>query len=189
MFSSLFKKSDTLGLTIKFGIIVRQGSLYHFYSKIVYDNQYPLKFSRRNLCYTHNMEEQKSAEPKVDQANTHKSETASTASSTKPQLESNVLAALAYAIPLVMGVVVLLTEKENKFVRFHAFQSIIFGLVWYGASAIATSLYIILIGLILSPIITVAGVALWFFLMWKAYNNQEYQLPFVGKIAHDQVYR
>lgn len=107
--------------------------------------------------------------------------------SQKPQLEPNVMGALAYAIPLVMGVVVLLTEKDNKFVRFHAFQSIIFGLVWYGASAIASSLYVILIGLILSPIVTVAGVALWFFLMWKAYNYQEYQLPIVGKIAHDQV--
>ncbi len=135
------------------------------------------------------MEENQPAEPKADQTSTHKSETASTVSSTKPQLEPNVLGALAYAIPLIMGIVVLLTEKENKFVRFHAFQSIIFGLVWYGASTIAASLYIILIGLILSPIITVAGVALWFFLMWKAYNKEEYQLPFVGKIAHDQVYK
>lgn len=109
--------------------------------------------------------------------------------SQKPQIEPNVMAALAYAIPLVMGVVVILTEKENKFVRFHAFQSIIFGLVWYGASAVAGSLYVVLIGFILSPLVTVAGVALWFFLMWKAYNHVEYQLPFVGKVAHDQVYR
>ncbi len=111
------------------------------------------------------------------------------ATSSKPQLEPNVLAALSYAVPLVMGVVVLLTEKENKFVRFHAFQSIIFGLVWCGVSAIATSLYVVLIGLILSPVITVTGVTMWFFLMWKAYNKEEYQLPFVGKIAHDQTYK
>lgn len=109
--------------------------------------------------------------------------------SQKPQIEPNVMAALAYAIPLVMGVVVLLTEKENKFVRFHAFQSIIFGLCWAGASAIATSLHVVLIGLILSPLVAVTGVAVWFFLMWKAYNNVEYQLPFVGKVAHDQVNR
>jgi uncharacterized membrane protein len=107
--------------------------------------------------------------------------------SQKPQLEPNVMAALSYAIPLIMGIVVILTEKENRFVRFHAFQSIIFGIVWYGASAIAASLYVIFIGLILSPIVTVAGVVVWFFLMWKAYSNIEYQLPFVGKIAHDQA--
>ncbi len=124
------------------------------------------------MCYTQAMEE------KPDQA-----------TSSKPQLEPNVLAALSYAVPLVMGVVVLLTEKENKFVRFHAFQSIIFGLVWCGVSAIATSLYVVLIGLILSPVITVTGVTMWFFLMWKAYNKEEYQLPFVGKIAHDQTYK
>jgi len=133
------------------------------------------------------MDEQKPIEPKAEQKNTNKSETPLSASSTKPQLEPNVLAALAYAIPLVMGIVILLTEKENKFVRFHAFQSIIFGLVWYGASAIAASLHVVLIGFILSPLVTVAGVALWFFLMWKAYSKEEYQLPFVGKIAHDQV--
>lgn len=118
----------------------------------------------------------------------HQNKSASTAKSQKPQIEPNVMAALSYAIPLVMGVVVFLTEKENKFVRFHAFQSIIFGLCWAGASAIASSLYVVLIGLILSPLVTVAGVALWFFLMWKAYNNQEYQLPFVGKMAYDQIH-
>ena len=107
----------------------------------------------------------------------------------KPQIEPNVMAALSYAIPLVMGVVVFLTQKENKFVRFHAFQSIIFGLCWAGASAIASSLYVVLIGLYCYPRVTAAGVALWFFLMWKAYNNQEYQLPFVGKIAYDQVHK
>ena len=116
-------------------------------------------------------------------------ESTSKASPQKPQIESNVMAALAYAIPLIMGVVVLFSEKENRFVRFHAFQSIIFGIVWAGDSAIASNLTIVLIGFILSPIVNVAGVILWFYLMWKAYNNQEYQLPFVGKIAHDQVYK
>lgn len=109
--------------------------------------------------------------------------------SQKPQIEPHVMAALSYAIPLIMGMVVLLTEKENKFVRFHAFQSIIFGICWIGVSAIASSLYVVLIGLILAPLVTVAGVTLWFFLMWKAYNKEEYQLPYVGKIAHDQVYK
>jgi uncharacterized membrane protein len=116
-------------------------------------------------------------------------ESTSKAATQKTQIESNVMAALAYAIPLIMGVVVLFSEKENRFVRFHAFQSIIFGIVWAGASAIASNLTIVLIGFILSPIVNVAGVILWFYLMWKAYNNQEYQLPFVGKIAHDQVYK
>ena len=135
-------------------------------------------------CYTEPMEETNLAQPIPTQENVATTQN----QSTKPQLEPNVLAALAYAIPLVMGIVVLLTEKENKFVRFHAFQSIIFGLVWYGASAIAASLYVVLIGLILSPLVTVAGVTLWFFLMWKAYSKEEYQLPVVGKIAHDQVW-
>ncbi|MFA5776018.1 MAG: DUF4870 domain-containing protein [Patescibacteria group bacterium] len=111
------------------------------------------------------------------------------ANSQKPQIEPNIMAALSYAVPLVMGVVIFIMEKENKFVRFHAFQSIIFGLCWAGVAAIASSLHVLLIGFVLSPLVTVAGVALWFFLMWKAYNNQEYQLPFVGKIAYDQTHK
>ena len=107
--------------------------------------------------------------------------------SQKIQLEPNIMAAIAYALPGVMGVVIYVMEKENKFIRFHALQSIIFGLCWAGASALATSLTVFLVGFVLTPIINVAGVALWFFLMWKAYNNQEYQLPFIGKIAHDQA--
>jgi uncharacterized membrane protein len=111
------------------------------------------------------------------------------AKSQKPQLEPNVMAALAYAVPLVMGVVIILTEKDNKFVRFHAFQSILFGVCWAGASAIAHSLIVVLIGFILSPLVTVAGVALWFFLMWQAYTNVDYQLPYIGKLAHDQAHK
>jgi len=131
------------------------------------------------------MEETNPTQPSPTQENVANTQN----QSTKPQLEPNVLATLAYAIPLVMGIVVILTEKENKFVRFHAFQSIIFGPVWYGASAIAASLHVVLIGFILSPLVTVAGVALWFFLMWKAYSKEEYQLPVLGKIAHEQVYK
>lgn len=103
------------------------------------------------------------------------------------QLAPNVRAALAYAIPLVMGVVTLATEKDDKTVKFHAFQSIIFGLVWYGAWAISVSLNILLIGYLLTPLVTLTGVILWFLLMWKAYNKEEYELPIIGKIACEQA--
>ena len=48
--------------------------------------------------------------------------------SEKPyDLDPNVEAALSYLISPITGVVVFLLEKKNKFVRFHAMQSILFG--------------------------------------------------------------
>lgn len=102
-------------------------------------------------------------------------------------LEPNIEAALAYLVAPFTGVLVFLFERENKFVRFHAMQSILFGIASFAASWIAGMLVAVLVGVILIPLVAIASFILWLFLMWKAYNNEEYALPFLGKIAHDQV--
>lgn len=103
------------------------------------------------------------------------------------RLEPNVLATISYVLPGVLGLVMYLWEKDNRFVRFHAFQSILFGLVWFGASSMAASLQVFLIGFVLAPFIQFFGAAVWFLLMWKAYSNEEFRLPYLGDIAHRQV--
>ena len=49
--------------------------------------------------------------------------------------DANVAAALAYVLGWISGVVLLVTERQNRFVRFHALQSIlVFGalsLAWF----------------------------------------------------------
>jgi len=40
-------------------------------------------------------------------------------------MDANIAAALSYLVGFVTGVIFLLVEKENKFVRFHAMQSTI----------------------------------------------------------------
>src|SRR6478672_4373957 len=50
--------------------------------------------------------------------------------SNRTGLPSNVAAALA-CIPLFGGLVFYILEKEDRFVRFYAMQSIIFGGVWF----------------------------------------------------------
>lgn len=107
---------------------------------------------------------------------------------TKPySLEPNVEAALAYLLTPFSGLAVYLFEKENKFVRFHAMQSILFGVAVIVASGLAGALVVILIGLLLAPLISIAAILLWVLLMWKAYNNEEWELPILGKIARDQI--
>lgn len=96
---------------------------------------------------------------------------------------------LAYFLGPITGIIMLLTEKKNAFIRFHAMQST----VVFGAFIV---LYIILgiipvlgwiIALILSPILTLVSFILWLVLMWKAYNGERYKLPYFGDLAERQL--
>lgn len=123
--------------------------------------------------------------------NTTQNQTAGVASNSSGQkpynLESNVEAALSYLITPLTGVAVFIFEKNNKFVRFHAFQSILLGVIWIGLNFASTMLTFLLIGFVLVPVINIACFIAWLLCMWKAYNKVEFELPIIGKIAHSQV--
>lgn len=96
-------------------------------------------------------------------------------------LQQNITAMLAYLIGWISGLIILLIEKDNKFVRFHAMQSI---MVFGGLTIIS-----ILIGsmmfffIFLVPILNIIGIVLWILLMVKAYQGELFMLPFVGHHA------
>lgn len=92
-------------------------------------------------------------------------------------LPKNTAAALCYLLGWVTGIVFLLIEKEDKFVRFHAMQSV----VVFGILTLAS--FVPVVGLILSPFLMLAGFILWLVLMVKAYQGEEFELPIVGKLA------
>jgi uncharacterized membrane protein len=82
-------------------------------------------------------------------------------------------------------------------VRFHAFQSIFFNVAllvfWIVYMILASILGLVSLGF-LAPVmalvgllITVAILAYWIFLMYKAYNNELYKIPFIGDLAAKQV--
>ena len=100
-------------------------------------------------------------------------------------LEPNVSAAFTYLLPPISGIIFFLMERRNKFVRFHSMQSILFGAVSYTILTLVSSLKIVYIGYFLHPLATLAVFAIWMLLIWKAYQNEEYHLPFLGKIAKD----
>ena len=100
-------------------------------------------------------------------------------------LEPNVEAALSYLVPLLTGIPVFLMEKENKFVRFHAFQSILFGVAIVVISAVVDTFWYIFRAL--RPLVGIALFGGWLYIMWQAYNHKETQLPIIGKIAKDQI--
>jgi len=100
-------------------------------------------------------------------------------------LQPNIAGALAYFLGPVTGILFLLIEKQNKFVRFHAMQSTLtFGGIFVLNIVLG---FIPLLGWLAGTLLSLVSLVLWLFLMYKAFNNEEYELPVVGEIAKKQV--
>ena len=104
---------------------------------------------------------------------------------TSTGLNENVAGLLCYVLGWVSGLVFILLEQENKFVRFHAFQSIIVSGVLMVASFILG--WIPIIGGFLAGLISLLGLVLWIVLMVKAYQGKRYKLPWSGDLAERWV--
>lgn len=100
---------------------------------------------------------------------------------TSTGLQENVAGLLCYVLGWVSGLVFILLEAENKFVRFHAIQSIIvFGvlnIIWVPLQFIPP--LTLLIGWLIGGL----GFVLWIVLMVKAYQGVMYKLPVAGDLA------
>lgn len=103
-------------------------------------------------------------------------------------LDANVAGALTYLLGFVTGIAFLVLEKDSPFVKFHAMQSTIVSIGWIVGQMIFTAIPIIGWFLLL-PLWWAAGVILWVWLMWKAFQGERFKLPVVGDIAEQQVGR
>jgi uncharacterized membrane protein len=123
-------------------------------------------------------------------------------------LDSNVGAMLCYianfvcCLGLVLAVVFLFTEKENRFVKFHAVQSLLLAGVQIGVCLIMEILTWILgviLGMVhlgflafflnwgLGLILLVIFAIVWVIAGIKAYGGQQYKLPLIGDWASNMV--
>jgi uncharacterized membrane protein len=119
-------------------------------------------------------------------------------------LEANVGAMLCYianflcCIGLILAIVFLVTEKENRFVKYHAVQSL-----YLAGVQIVMGVVVAILGMILSMVlnmidmsilawILILGLRLILFLIFivfwliagiKAYGGQWYKLPVIGEFA------
>lgn len=113
-------------------------------------------------------------------------------------LDTNVGALLCYLpvclISLVYSIIVLVTEKDNRFMRFHAFQSLIISAIYLvvmialqvvGAGIAIAANSAILSGLfgLLSLVVVVAFIAAMIFGCIKGYQGQKFKFPVVGDMA------
>jgi uncharacterized membrane protein len=125
-------------------------------------------------------------------------------------LESNLGAALCYlanficCIGMVLAIVFLVTEKENRFVKFHAVQSL-----FLVGTQLAAGIVVEILGLIFSMVLNMVHLgwvgwilvlclrlvlflifcAIWLIAGFKAYGGQSYKLPLIGEFAWKTVYK
>ncbi|HYR74683.1 MAG TPA: DUF4870 domain-containing protein [Pyrinomonadaceae bacterium] len=119
-------------------------------------------------------------------------------------LESNVGAMLCYigniicCLGIILSIVFLITEKENRFVKFHAVQSLFLFAVY-----LVLSIVIEILGGILRIasldfvsffvtwglwcVVSLIILAFWLLAGMKAYGGQWYKLPAIGNLAWNIV--
>lgn len=116
-------------------------------------------------------------------------------------LEPNVAAMLAYLFGWLSGLIIFLIEKDDKFVRFAAAQSIVLSLTatvlwilysWVLGAIVVSTLFtggVAILGVfgLIAWVIGIGYFVVWIMLMVKAYQHQEWELPVVGKIARNFV--
>lgn len=110
-------------------------------------------------------------------------------------MTDNVAGALCYVLGLITGIVflVLAPYNQNKFVRFHAFQAIFFHVAFIGIWIVeaiismmlpwSLSVVMSLIGLV----VWLGGIAVWVWLIVKAYQGEKFKLPVIGDLAEKQA--
>ncbi len=100
---------------------------------------------------------------------------------TSTGLEDNIAGLLCYLVGWVSGLIFILIETQDKFVRFHAVQSIIV----FGTLNLIGIVFgwIPFFNMFIWPLVGGLGFVLWVVLMYKAYHGVMYKLPIAGDLA------
>jgi uncharacterized membrane protein len=109
---------------------------------------------------------------------------------TRSGFQPNIAAALSYTLTVLTGTVMFVVEIENKYVRFHALQAILFGVTWiilWILASIEMTVPIRIIGFLMTDLIlfvvVLGGFVLWLFLLYNAYIGIRFKIPVLGTIA------
>lgn len=101
-------------------------------------------------------------------------------------LSDNAIGALCYLGLVITGILFLVLEpySRNRVIRFHAFQAIFLNIAWIVVSVV---IGIIRVGLFLSPVISLAFIALWIYMIVTTYQGKTVVLPVIGPLAQKQA--
>ncbi len=113
-------------------------------------------------------------------------------------LAPNVAALLCYVptccfLGIIFAGVVAIVEKQSRFLRFHAFQSLLLNaaviVLWVGSMIIRTVMafsglgFVTLLAMLLTWLVLLAAAGFSIFMMVKANGGEEFQLPVIGDLA------
>lgn len=111
-------------------------------------------------------------------------------------LAPNVAGALSYVFGIITGVLFLILEKRDSFVRFHAAQSIVVSVAviaaWVGLTILSAILGVVpvigwLVGLGLSLVFGLLSLGLWLYMMFQAFQGKEWEVPYLGEQARRHI--
>lgn len=104
-------------------------------------------------------------------------------------MQANVAAGLSYVLGWVTGLVFFLVEKQNRFVRFHAMQSILF---FGGLSVLGIILnfvwgfgipFISFVALCINGLLGLVAFVGWIVLLINGFQGKYFKLPVIGDYA------
>jgi uncharacterized membrane protein len=99
----------------------------------------------------------------------------------RPETDTRSIAALAYVLGPVSGVICILLYRDDPYVRFHGWQSLLLGA---SVTLAVTALDAVpLLGLGMLFILFVGTVLLTLLLAWQAYRGRWFLLPLLGDVA------
>lgn len=100
-------------------------------------------------------------------------------------LDTTVAGPLCYLLGFITGLVFLVLEKNDRDVRFHAYQSLATFLALFVVSVVASAIPVL--GVLVQLLLTPLSLVLWVLLMWKAFQGERFKLPWAGDWAEEQV--
>jgi uncharacterized membrane protein len=113
-------------------------------------------------------------------------------------MTDNLAGALCYLVGFITGILflVLAPYNQNRTIRFHAFQSIFLNIAWFGVYIVATIISLafrvipflgVFVSIVLHLALFLAGIIIWFYMIFKTYNGEKIVLPIVGPYADKQA--
>ena len=100
---------------------------------------------------------------------------------------------VSYAVPPVSGIVMFILEKQDEVIRWHAAQSIVFGVAWVAlwvaywvlSTLIATLIPILgfLLSVFLWVVLFIGGFVIWVVCLVKGYSGEKWRMPLFAQFA------
>ena len=100
-------------------------------------------------------------------------------------LPQNIACGLAYVAVFVSGAVFFVLDRRPE-VRFHAMQSIVFGVAWLVVGVLRQALDIFPLDFVLY-LAWLAGLVIWVVLMVQGFRGRHLKLPVIGDLAEQQA--